>query len=101
MCLRIGWPLCVSFPRDRVYRSEWAVQWNRNSRTLSSCDGCRGFLCVKVDLGTARRLGCFGRTTFRELAKNIEGCDTVGFGICGKVKDIVDKRFDRCAALKR
>lgn len=73
---------------------------DRNFRTLPSYDGGRGFMCVEGNLGTTL-LGCFGRATFCELAKNIEGCDTVGFGIRGKVEDIVDKRFDRCAALKR
>ena len=42
----------------------------------------------------------FGRPTLRHLAQNIECGDPVRFGIGRKVEDVVDKRFDRCAALK-
>lgn len=73
---------------------------DHNVCTRPSCDGSRGFMYDEGNLGTTL-LGCFGRATFCELAKNIEGCDAVGFSIRGKVEDIVDKRFDRCAALKR
>jgi hypothetical protein len=45
-------------------------------------------------------LRSFDRSNLRYLSKNIECSDPVRFSIGRKVEDVVDKRFDRCAALK-
>ena len=47
-----------------------------------------------------RRLRGFGRSTFRHLAQDVQRRDPVCFGIRRKIEDVVDKRFDRCTAMK-